>query len=52
MLNPKQIDTKGFLTDIGRFCHGKLHTKSLLHSDLGKCVISKMASNMAVRILQ
>ena len=44
--NPKQIDTKGFLTDFGRIC-----PESLLDSDIGKGVISKMASNMGVAIL-
>ena len=48
-LTPKQIDTKGFLTDFGRICHVKLHTKSLLHSDIGNGVISKMASTRVSR---
>ena len=37
--NPKQIDTKGFLTDFCRICHVKWHTESLLDSDIGKGVI-------------
>ena len=51
-LNPKKIDTKSFLTDFGRNCGVKYHTESLPDSDLGKGVISKMASNMGVTILQ
>ena len=43
-LNPKKIDTKGFLMDSGRIC--------LPESDIGKGVISKMASKMGVTILQ
>ena len=44
-------DTKGFLTDFGRICHVKWHTKSLPKSDLGKEVIFKMTSKMSVNIL-
>ena len=51
-LNPKKIDTKGFLTDSGRICRVKQDTKSLPESDFGKGVISKMASKMGVTILQ
>ena len=50
--NPKKMDTKGFLTDSGRMCHVKYHTKSLPESDIGKRVISKMAFKMGVTILQ
>ena len=50
-VEPKKIDTKGFLTDFGRICHVKWHTKSLPKSDLGKGVICKMASKMSVNIL-
>ena len=50
--NPKKIDTKGFLADSGRICHVKKHTKSLPESDIGKGVISKMASKMGATILQ
>ena len=45
------MDTKGFLTDFGSICHVKWHTESLLKSDIGKWVISKMASNMSVSSL-
>ena len=50
--NPPKIDTKGFLTDSGRICHVKWHTKSLPESDIGKGVTSKMASKMGVTILK
>ena len=43
-VEPTKIDTKGFLANFG--------TESLLQSDFGKQVTSKMASNMAARILQ
>ena len=50
--NLKVIDTEVFLMDFCSICHVNYHTQSLLHSDLGKWVISKMASKMAARILQ
>ena len=46
--NPKKIDTKGFLTDFGRNCRVKWHTESLPDSDIGKGVISNMASKIGV----
>ena len=50
--NLKVIDTQFFLMDLCSICHVNYHTQSLLLSDLGKWVISKMASKMAARILQ
>ncbi len=50
-LNLTKIDTKGFLTHFVRMCHDKCHTKSLPKSDLGKGVISKMATTMSASIL-
>ena len=50
--NPKQIDTKGFLTDFVECVMSNRHIESLLDSDIGKGVISKMASNMGVAILE
>ena len=50
--NLKVIDTEVFLMDFCSICHVNYHTQSLLLSDLGKWVISKMASKMAARILQ
>ena len=41
-----------FLTDFGRICQVKWHTKSLPKCDLGKGVIFKMASKMSVNILR
>ena len=49
---PKKIDTDVFLKDFGSICHVKQHTQTVLLSDLGKGVISKMASKMAAMILQ
>ena len=43
---------KFFLMDFCSICHVNYHTQSLLLSDLGKWVFSKMASKMAARILQ
>ena len=52
-LNPKQkLYNSYFLTDSGRIGHVKQHTKSLPESDIGKGVISNMASKMGVTILQ
>ena len=48
----KIIDTEVFLMDFCSICHVNYHTQSLLLSDLGKWVMSKMASKMAARILQ
>ena len=46
------IDTEVVLMDFCSICHVNYHSQSLLLSDIGKWVISKMSSKMAARILQ
>ena len=50
--NLNKFDIDVFFKDFGSICHVNYHTQSLLLSDLGKGVISKMSSKMAAMILQ
>ena len=50
--NPKKLMQQVVLADFFRICHVEWHTESMLDSDLGKAVVSKMAYKMGVTILE